>query len=159
MTHHYVLEPIDATTAARLRGVGGERYVADSQPGYPCRVCLRDAEVGETLILVSHDPFETDSPYRSASPIFVHESECTAPDDLTELPDQLTVRQLSVRAFDRDALIIEAAVVDGVDLDETLRRFFDDLQTELVHVHNAGRGCWATTVQRAGSLAETVEDV
>jgi hypothetical protein len=148
MTTEYVLDPIDPTAANKLRANGGIRYVADSVPGYPCRQCLRDADIGEALILVSHDPFTTDSPYRSASPIFLHEAPCAPPANLHELPDQLTVRQLSVRAFDGNTLIRDAAVIDGIDLDTQLRRFFDDSDTSFVEIHNASRGCWATTVQR-----------
>ncbi|MGQ0507194.1 MAG: DUF1203 domain-containing protein [Myxococcaceae bacterium] len=27
------------------------------KPGYPCRVCLQDAEPGQTLLLFSYSPF------------------------------------------------------------------------------------------------------
>ena len=40
-------------------------YVADEKPSFPCRQCLRDAEIGEELLLVSYDPFEIDSPYNT----------------------------------------------------------------------------------------------
>lgn len=146
----YRLAPIDPADADALRATGGERYVADSTPGYPCRQCLRDAEVGESLILVAHDPFERDSPYRSRSPIFLHEHPCGRPAADASLPDQLTVRQLSVRAFDERAMMTDATVIDGHDLHDVIRRFFDDDTTHGIHVHFAGRGCWATTVRRAG---------
>lgn len=148
MSSNYRLDPIDPITADHLRAAGGQRFVADTMPGYPCRQCLRDAEVGEVLILVSHDPFSVDSPYRASSPIFLHELPCDPPTDRTDLPEQLTGRQLSVRAFDREAMMIDAAVIDGHDLDEQLRRFFDDEATSDIHVHNATRGCWATSVTR-----------
>ncbi len=144
----YRLKPIDPAVADQLRATGGERYIADTKPGYPCRQCLRDADIGEPLVLVSHDPFTAHSPYRSRSPIFLHEQPCNAPTDLTTMPDQLTRRQLSVRAFDRNEMMIDAAVIDGTDLDATLRQFFEEQATNEVHVHNATRGCWATSVSR-----------
>jgi Protein of unknown function (DUF1203) len=122
-------------------------YVADSKPGYPCRQCLRDAEIGEELLLVSYDPFTNDSPYRSASPIFIHRANCE-PDHVSGLPTQLTIRQLSVRAFDGASMMTDAAVIDGTDLDDTLTRMFTDEGVTVVHIHNAGRGCWATNVVR-----------
>lgn len=149
MPTDYRLAPIGADAAAELRAVGGERYVADAKPGYPCRQCLRDAEIGEVLILVSYDPFTVDSPYRSASPIFLHEQTCRSPGDAAALPVQLTRRQLSVRAFDGGAMMLDAAVVNGTDLDAQLRRFFDKDATKEIHVHNATRGCWATSVIRS----------
>lgn len=148
MPPDYRLVPIDPDIAAELRSNGGERFIADAKPGYPCRQCLCDAEIGEALILVAHDPFSVDSPYRSRSPIFLHEQPCGPLSDVRVLPDQLTGRQLSVRAFDRDAMMIDAAVIYGTELDDQLRRFFDDEATTEIHVHNATRGCWATSVKR-----------
>lgn len=153
ITTTYRLAPIDPEQADRLRrhwaATEDAPYVADQHPGYPCRQCLRDAAIGEELVLVSHDPFTVDSPYRSASPIFLHRGSCTPPADLTELPTQLTGRQLTVRAFDEQALMIDAALVDGDELDATLRRFLADPACDHVHVHNATRGCWAVRVDRA----------
>lgn len=125
-------------------------YVADAVPGYPCRQCLQDADIGDELILVSHDPFLGSSPYQSASPIFLHRQTCSAPKD-DQLPLQLTRRQLSVRSFDADEMMLDAAVIDGTRLDETLIRFFGDDQAQRVRVHNAERGCWATDVERASA--------
>jgi hypothetical protein len=152
-TTAYELTPIASEIADRLRA-GWETsaalpYVADQHPGYPCRQCLRDASVGDELILVSYDPFTSDSPYRSASPIFLHREPCSPPADRTVLPAQLTSRQLSVRSFDAGALMIDAAVIDGTDLDATLRRLFNEPVCDHVHVHNATRGCWAVRVDRA----------
>ena len=148
----YRLTPLELEHADRLRArwetTGASPYIADQHPGYPCRQCLQDAAVGEELILVSHDPFAIDSPYRSASPIFLHRHACFPPADRAELPAQLTGRQLSVRSFDSGAMMIDAAVIDGIDLDSTLRRFFAEADCDHVHVHNATRGCWAVRVDR-----------
>jgi hypothetical protein len=150
------LTPIDPLVADRLRADNPDApaYVADARPGYPCRQCLRDADIGDELILVSWDPFDTDSPYRSASPIFLHKEPCGAP-DADGVPEQLLVRQLSVRAFDGAAMMIDAAVVDGHELADTLARFFAEPACDHVHVHNASRGCWATRVDRPAAEAGT----
>jgi hypothetical protein len=147
----FALAPITTAEAAELRRADGPRYIADATPGYPCRHCLRDAEIGEELILVSHDPFQTDSAYRSASPIFVHAHECDAAPTVGPLPLQLTCRQLSVRSFDADAMMIDATIVDGSELAASIERFFDDPASDHIHVHNATRGCWATKVVRTTS--------
>jgi hypothetical protein len=149
MPTDYQLAPISPDTADDLRTAGGPRFVADAKPGYPCRQCLRDAEIGEAVILVAHDPFTNDSPYRSRSPIFLHDQACAPPTNVTDLPDQLTGRQLSVRAFDGEAMMLDASVIDGIDLDDTLRRFLDDDAISEIHIHNATRGCWATSMIRA----------
>ena len=145
----FVLRPIPNDAALTLREQGGAIYVADECPGYPCRQCLQDAQIGEELILVSYDPFTGESPYRSASPIFLHREACVAPALEGELPEQLTRRQLSVRAFDTDELMIDAAVIDGSELRTTMSRFFESSDTHQVHVHNASRGCWAVSANRS----------
>jgi hypothetical protein len=145
----FVLRPISPSDADALRLRGGTLYIADEHPGYPCRQCLRDAAVGDELILVSHDPFGTESPYRSASPIFLHRTSCQPYVIESVLPEQLTRRQLSVRAFDRKEMMIDAAVIDGTDLEFTIQRFFADIATNQIHVYNATRGCWAVAVDRS----------
>lgn len=148
MSTGYRLAPIDPEAADALRIAGGTRYIADAKPGYPCRQCLQDAEIGETLVLVAYNPFTVDSPYRSRSPIFLHERACTPHTGSVGLPNQLTSRQLSIRAFDREAMMLDAAVIDGIYLEEQLRRFFENDAVSEIHVHNATRGCWATSVIR-----------
>ena len=155
-TTAFRLRPIDPVEADRLRARWADSSVcvADEKPGFPCRQCLRDAEIGDELVLVSHDPFIIDSPYRSASPIFLHRKACSPPDDLHALPEQLMVRQLSVRAFDGNALMIDAAIVQGDHLAGALDRMFEDAKCDHVHVHNATRGCWAVRVDRHDSVAD-----
>lgn len=148
-TQNYRLRPIDPAATDALRASGGTVHVATEQPGFPCRQCLRDAEVGDELLLVSHDPFTADTPYRSASPIFLHRDPCVPPQDLYELPTQLTERQLSVRSFDPDEIMIDATVIDGHHLQATIGLFFTAQQSHSIHVHNATRGCWAVTIERA----------
>lgn len=146
---NFALTPLSTDEADTLRAHGGEIHVADSQPGFPCRQCLRDADIGDELILVSHDPFSSSSPYRSASPIFIHRDDCGVPDMTGEMPSQLTVRQLSVRAFDPDEMMIDAEVIDGTELQATIESMFADARAEMLHVHNAQRGCYAVRVDRA----------
>ncbi len=148
-TRHFRLVPIESSIADRLRATGGIRHTADTKPGYPCRHCLRDAEIGEELILVAYDPFTQDSPYRSTSPIFLHAEPCVPALGSDALPEQLTVRTLSVRAFDDQAMMTNAEVIEGRDLENTIERFFADTAVDQIHVHNASPGCWAVTVTRA----------
>lgn len=144
----YILGGIDRADADRLRAAGGIAYVADEKPGFPCRQCLRDAEVGDEMILVSYDPFTGSSPYRSASPIFLHRFACT-PSDATDVPEQLTRRTLSVRGFDGSDMMLDAALIDGSDLSATIQRLLDNPDIDHLHIHNEPRGCWAARVQRS----------
>jgi hypothetical protein len=150
-SHPFTIVGIDPLVADRLRAIGGEVHVADSKPNYPCRQCLRDAEIGEELILVSYDPFEasgTTSPYRSASPIFLHRHACTPYSPEPDLPEQLTCRTLSVRAFDAHEMMVDAAIIQGASLGDTLDGLLANDEVHHIHVHNASRGCYAARVER-----------
>jgi hypothetical protein len=147
-TTTFCVTGIDPTDADRLRAAGGIAYVADEKPGFPCRQCLRDAEIGEETILVSYDPFEGSSPYRCSSPIFIHRFACT-PFRSEDLPEQLTGRTLSVRGFDDTAMMRDAALIDGTDLENTIAALFDNGDIKYLHLHNAARGCWAAKVARS----------
>ena len=131
-----------------LAELGMKRYVADQKPGFPCRVSLQDAEVGETLIL---GPFEHHGhgPYRASGPIFVREK--AAPSDLgvNEVPELLSIRPISLRGYDRSGLMRDADVVDGRDLASAIERLFSDSQIEYIHAHYASPGCFACAIQRA----------
>ena len=150
------VQPLPAHIATELRVGATVVVTADESPGYPCRACLRDAALGEELVLVSHDPFagwsagET-SPYRSTSPIFLHRRECTDDIDPDRVPDQLVRRLLSVRAFDESGSMVDGRVMEGVDLEAALDEFAGRADVTKVFVHNAGRGCFAATVEFAGS--------
>ena len=125
--------------------------VVDEAQSYPCRRCLRDAEPGETVVLLSYDPFVdgADTPYRQPGPIFVHAEPC-AYEPGEDVPDQLTRRLLSIRSFGDDHLMLGGVVVRGVELPETAERLLDDETVAYLHVHNAGPGCFATRIDRSG---------
>ena len=147
----FTIEAVPAAVADRLRAGATVVRVADESPGYPCRQCLRDAEVGEELVLVSYDPFDADSPYRSAGPIFLHRHDCRERLDPSAVPAQLTRRRLSVRTFDRAAMMLDGRVVDGADLAATLDAVLGLPGAERAHIHNAGPGCFAAIAVPTGA--------
>lgn len=121
--------------------------LVDEPHAYPCRRCLRDAEPGERVRLLSYDPFTGASPYRQPGPVFVHVDDC-APDVGAGLPEQLTRRTLSLRAFDRHHMMRGGAVVPGSELEEAAATALADPEVAYLHVHNAGPGCFAVRIDR-----------
>ena len=122
---------------------GAIRVRVDKPNAYPCRRCLKDGEVGETMVLLSYDPFVGTSPYSGPGPIYVHDRDCT-PFDGQEIPDQLTRRLLSVRAYDASHMLVDADVVEGAELEDAAQRLLRD--ASYLHVHNARPGCFAARI-------------
>ena len=132
-----------------LASHGARRLTVDQVPGYPCRVSLMDAPIGERVILMPFRHHEVDSPYQSAGPIFVRETAQTAKPGVNEIPLMLHHRLLSVRAYDEAAMMKGARVVEGRLLKETINEFFTNSDIAYLHLHNAGPGCFNCVVQRA----------
>jgi Protein of unknown function (DUF1203) len=126
---------------------GAVRVTADEAHAFPCRRCLRDAEPGDAMVLMSYDPFTGDSPYSGPGPIYVHEHECTRFDG-SGIPDQLTRRMVSVRAYDREHMMVGAKVTDGTELETVAGRLLSLPGAAYVHVHNALPGCFAARIDR-----------
>ena len=115
----------------------------------PCRRCLRNAEPGENLMLLPYDPFLVRSPYTGEGPVYVHADGCVEhrgePDVLPEQVDER--RQFSVRGYDADAMLVDAAVVPGPELADRARSLLGN-GAAFVHAHFAGPGCFAFRIDR-----------
>ena len=132
-----------------LKSYGVQRIKVDTNPGYPCRVSLQDAEVGEDVILINFIHHQVDSPYKSSSPIFIRENTRTAKPKTNEVPIMLQRRFLSVRAYDEKSMMVGAKVVEGQEFEQSLRGFFAQDKVSYLHIHNAIPGCYNCKVERA----------
>ncbi len=125
------------------------RMIADRQPGFPCRVSLRDADVGETALLVNHEHLALASPYRSRHAIFVRENATEARLEINEIPEVLITRLLSLRGFDAAGMMVDADVVQGRRLAVAIKRMLRSSRVLYLHAHNAKPGCFAARIDRS----------
>ncbi len=142
-------EPLFALSDSELAKVRATRMIADAKPGYPCRVSLADAEIGETVILVNFEHQSADSPYQATHALFVRENAEQAFPDVGTVPEVLEVRLISIRAFDDKHYMVDADVVDGSRLSESIPAMLQDPRVAYLHLHNAKPGCFAARVTRA----------
>lgn len=129
-----------------LARYGARRVVADASPGYPCRVSLRDAQIGETLLLLNYTHQDEDTPYRASHAIFIIEHAKQATPDRNEVPQFLRSRLLSVRAFNANHDLVAADVSEGEQLEHLIEQFAANLNVAYMHVHNAKPGCFAAKI-------------
>jgi hypothetical protein len=73
----------------------------------------------------------------------------TSYDAIDQIPEQLRLRLLSVRAFDDAGMMIAADVVDGQEVESVIARQLGDNRASYLHVHYAKQGCYAARVDRA----------
>jgi len=144
-----IFEPFFSMSDEELRGHHAAWIEVKESPGCPCRVTLEDAKVGERVLAISFTHLDANSPYRSSGPIFIRENAQQASFDINQLPSMLRHRKLSIRAYDSDAIMLAADVMEGRDLEENLVRYFENPSIEYIDVHNAEPGCFNCRVIRA----------
>jgi hypothetical protein len=128
---------------------GVVRMIASGQPTFPCRVRLDDAEAGEPLLLVNHVSHDGNNPYRASHAIFVSETAPAALSYEDEIPPALDRRILSLRAFDRAGMMVDAALAQPGEADPIVRRMLDNEAVDHVDAHTAIRGCFMARADRA----------
>lgn len=142
--------PLFALSEDALRANGTVRRIAPPGSTYPCRVSLRHAAPGETVILTNFVHLaDAASPYRSLGPIFVRRDAGATFDRVNELPPVLQLRPLSLRAYDRYSMIVAAEVTTGDVLPEVIDRLLRREDVAILHVHHAAYGCFHCRVERA----------
>ena len=141
-------EPLFALDDATLAARNMRRVRADQPVGYPCRVSLEDAPVCEELLLLPFTHQGGATPFRASGPIFVRRGQRVAAQVVNELPASLTLRPLSVRAYDAADEMVDAEVVDGREAAPLVERYLARADVAYLHLHFARRGCFACRVDR-----------
>ena len=117
-------------------------------PNFPCRVSLRDADIGDEVILLNHVSHEGNNPYRASHAIFVSKSAAEAADYADAIPPALDRRILSLRAFNADGMMVEATLAQPGEADAAIRGLLANPAAARIDAHNAIRGCFAARIER-----------
>ena len=142
-------EPLLTLSEADLAARNMRRVVADGRPVYPCRVSLQDAMEGEEVLLLSYAHHEVATPYCASGPIYVRRTAIQARPARNEVPQLLRARELSLRGYDRNGMMVWAEVVPGSEVEQGIERLFSLARTNYLHIHYARPGCYACRVDRA----------
>ncbi len=146
---HEQFQNLFSLTDEQLKEYAAVRCYATESPGYPCRVSLEDARVGEELLLLPYLHQPAASPYRASGPIFVRRGarQCKSP--AGELPCYVTSRLMSVRAYDAAHMMVAASVCEGSAATTEIQGYFSREDVAYIHLYNAKRGCFSALVVRA----------
>jgi hypothetical protein len=132
-----------------LANHGIVRMTVDS-PTFPCRVSLTDRAIGETVLLLNHVSHDVANPYRASHAIFVTESDEEPAIYVDEVPPVFEKRVLSLRGFDKDGMMAAALLTQPGEADAGIRQLFENPAIEMIHAHNATRGCFSAKIERNG---------
>lgn len=133
---------------AILSEASAVRVTAEADKGWPCRISLKDAKAGESLILINHVSHDVATPYRSAYAIYVTESANQPATYIDEIPPVFEGRPMAFRAFDRTGMLRDAALALPGQADAKIRELFETDDIAYIHAHNAAHGCFAAKVER-----------
>ena len=140
--------PLYGLPDLQLERHGARRYRVDEVPGFPDRVELRDACLGETVLLVNYTHQAAVTPYRASHAIFVREGALRAYDEVDQVPHVLAIRPISLRAFSDEHWMLDASLVPGSELAPAIERLLVDPAVAYLQAHYATRGCFAATITR-----------
>lgn len=132
-----------------LASHGAKRYICDETPGFPDRIEMRDAEIGEQLILLNHTSMGKNSPYRATHAIFVLECARQSYNAANEIPTVMYNRMLSLRAFDQDGMMVDAKIAKGDEIRKAVLELLANKRVVHVDAHNAAQGCFSGRIKRA----------
>jgi hypothetical protein len=139
-------KPLFALPDEDLAKRGVVAMTVTSKPSFPCRVSLADRDLGERVLLLNHVSHDVANPYRASHAIFVADAEQAHYVD--QVPPVFEGRMLSLRAFDSEGMMPDAVLARPGEADEAIRRLFADPAVDIIHAHNAVRGCFSAKIER-----------
>ena len=153
----YRIEGLAAERFAHLSGLseaalaerGAVRVTATSERGFPCRVSLDFAALGESVLLLNHVSHDVPTPYRTAYAIYVREQAGEAPVWVDRLPPVLEGRMLSLGGFDAAGMLRDAVLVEPGEVEARIAELFADGEVASVHAHTPPYGCFLARIERS----------
>ncbi|RIK94898.1 MAG: DUF1203 domain-containing protein [Proteobacteria bacterium] len=140
--------PLWALSDEDLARNGARRCVVTAKPGFPCRVSLMDAEVGEEVLLINFEHQPAATPFRASHAVYVRPQAEEANLAAGEVPALLRCRLLSLRAFDAAGMMVDAEVTAGADIESLINQLFADPRAAYIHAHAAKAGCYLARIDR-----------
>lgn len=157
ITSHLLVKAVDAACLdlVRTTGVDGHgnrlRPFAATGQGEPLRCCLRYAESGEQITLISYAPFDHFSVWTEVGPIYIHALHCAGFASTGRLPEHLATGPKVLRTYrSNDTMNYDhnTVVTDEADLEPIIEHLLSEPDVATVHVRTLAPQCFLYTVAR-----------
>ena len=141
---------LDAIRTTGADGHGNRLHpFAASGQGEPLRCCLRYAEPGEQITLISYAPFEHPSVWREVGPVYIHAAQCGGYTRNGRLPEQLATGPRVLRTYRADNTMNyehNTVVTEGADLEPIIEGLLNQPDVTTVHVRTLAPQCFLYAV-------------
>ena len=154
-TNRLLVQAIDPTRLDVVRATGADGHGNQLRPfaatgqGEPLRCCLRYAEPGEQITLISHAPFGHPSVWREVGPVYIHAARCEGYTPTGRLPEQLRTGPRVLRTYRADDTMNyehNTVVTEQADLQPIIERLFCKPDVMTVHVRTLAPQCFLYAV-------------
>ena len=108
----------------------------------PCRVCFKDANIGDMVLLLNYQHMAEATPFKASHAIYVTEAAKQAFPQINTVPEMIHSRMISLRAFDQQHMMVEADLAQGLQVAEKISQMLDDQSVDYVDLHFAKQGCF-----------------
>ncbi|HEX8442150.1 MAG TPA: DUF1203 domain-containing protein [Allosphingosinicella sp.] len=119
-----------------------------AEGGAPCRISLKEADAGESLLLVNYVSHDVPTPFRTAYAIYVREAAGEPPCYRDEVPAMLDRRMLGLRGFNAEGMLKGALLAMPGEADARIWELLEQPEIASIHAHNAAHGCFLARVER-----------
>jgi hypothetical protein len=128
----------------------GHPVHAEVATGYgPCRLCLRDFEIGvERRLLFTLDPFHGIEAFPLPGPVFIHEEPCARYPETGGFPADVRSHDVTLAAYARGRVLRAEQRLSGEDAESAIGRLFSRRDIDYVHVRDSAAGCYDFRVER-----------
>lgn len=154
-TNRLVVQAIDPARLDAVHTTGADGHGNQLRPfaatgqGEPLRCCLRYAQPGERIALISYAPFEHPSVWREVGPVYIHAARCAGYTSTGRLPKQLATGPRVLRTYRADATMNyehNTVVADEADLQPIIERLLSEPDVTTVHVRTLAPQCFLYAV-------------
>ena len=128
----------------------GHPVHAELATGYgPCRLCLRDFQVGvDRRLLFTCDPFYRLEDLPLPGPVFIHEAECERYPEDGGFPEDLLSHRLTLAAYAAGRIPRFEEHVEGPPIEPAITRLLARSDVDYVHVRDTEAGCYDFRIER-----------
>jgi hypothetical protein len=157
-SHHpnrLLVQAIDSARLESIRTSGSDGHGNQLRPfaatglGEPLRCCLRYAEAGEPITLISYAPFEDPSVWKEVGPVYIHAERCRGYTATGQLPEQLARGPRVLRTYRADNTMNyehNTVVSREVDLEPIVAQLLCEPDVATVHVRTVAPQCFLYSV-------------